>query len=192
MKSLDEVNKPLRDALELILPANLGAVIQLDGVLYIRQLESLDYAVGMENDSCGVEDWEEVMEDLTAAIDLFISKRNELEIGMDFMVRACEKKFGVGIDTIPLNDGEVSSVHYDEGADVFYVTLLDRKCFGEEIAPGVIKRMDLEDPEIVGGYTFIGFKGYHCKLDLCDAGLEWGLPDAVIAQIALKAEALLK
>jgi len=190
--NIEDTNSTIRQALELLLPADLGVCVSLDGILYIRQVESGEFCVGVEGDA-EIEDWEQCFVDLAEAIDRFLHVRNECQIGMDFTIRACQEKFGLDLSNIPLVDDTDVSSAYDEDADVLYVTIgTPRKCLGEEIAPGVVERRDLQDESIIGGVTFIGFREYHCKLNLVAEAVKWGLPDPVIYHIAKKAEQITK
>ena len=186
--NIQETDDVLRQALTLLLPANLGGCVILDGILYIRQMESGEYAVGV-NDDGEITDWEKTFVDLDEALELFFHTRNEEHIGMDYMIRACQEKFGTTDSTVQIiADSDVSSA-FDDEADVFYVTVNPRrKCIGVVVSPGVVVRYDVHYRSILGGVTLIGFREYFCKRDLAAEALTWGLPDPVIHHIVKKAE----
>lgn len=73
------VSKKLSSAIKTLLRANIGFDISIFALLYIRQLESLEFAVGYNEGRN-----EKIFSDPNEAINFFMDERARLKMGLDY------------------------------------------------------------------------------------------------------------
>jgi len=69
-----------------LLHSNCGFGIHLFDMLSIRQLESLEFAVGFNNPTKPEKSWEKIFTDIDKAIKFFVDERHNLQLGFDYEV----------------------------------------------------------------------------------------------------------
>ena len=85
----EENNILIKNNLRDLLLSNIAFSFEVCGQLYIRQVNNGEYAIGEEIDPAlsefiDRETWEEVIEDVDQALEFFIRKRREFELGEDY------------------------------------------------------------------------------------------------------------